>query len=76
MTWDAPADRGNKLTRDKGLGHQSAGPAGNVVSLRDVPRDIRATVAAMLARGLHRDQVAASTGVRLSVVRLIEATMR
>ncbi len=74
MSWNAPADRGNKLIHDKGLGHQSAGPAGTVVSLRSIDQDTRATVAALLARGMHREQVAARTGAPLQVVRIIEAT--
>jgi len=75
MSWTAPADRGNKLTRDKGLGHQSAGPAGNVVSLRSIDEDTRSTIAAMLRRGIHRERIAAQVGAPLQVVRIIEATL-
>lgn len=74
MTWKAPADRGNKLVHDKGLGHQSAGAAGQVVSLRSIDSDTRATITSMLARGLHREQIAAKTGAPLQIVRIIEAT--
>ncbi len=75
MTWNAPADRGNKLVHAKGFGHQSPGGAGRMISLRSIDSDTRTTVAAMLARGMHRDQVAARTGAPLRIVRVIEASL-
>lgn len=73
MAWNAPADRGNKLVRDKGLGRQSSGAAGSVISLRAIDADVRTTIKAMLARGLHREVIAAKTGAPLQIVRIIEA---
>lgn len=75
-SWDAPADRGNKLLTDKGLGHQSGGPAGDVTSLRAIDRDTRAIVTALLARGISVDQVAVRTGASMQVVRVVQAAAR
>jgi hypothetical protein len=76
MSWNGPADRGNKLVHERGLGRQSGGPAGLAVSLRTIESDVRTVVSGMLARGIHRERVAALTGAPLQIVRIIEATLR
>lgn len=74
-TWNRGPDRANKLQRDKGLGRQSSGPAGDCLALSDLDHDTRTTLMAMVARGTPAEQIAERTGASLVIVRaLIAAT--